>query len=689
MGRRCKMVNKTAVNSSQALITPVPKPVPLPLSEPLNAPELLSMPVLGHTPVQDAAFPKHPLSLHASELKTMAVSSDLVPCAGCPSSPARCDAKHCVWEVVYAAAKGENMKDMSSLLPNTPLCPEYEIMTIASQLVPCARCPPLPVHCYAKHCVREVVDAVPMGKDANDTSILVRGTLLRKDGAAAEYPSLEVLHDTLLEEFLAEGLTCCKEAELGGVMCGAHPLCSRCPQDVLDLSYTSQDYAALFPDTDTLVCDVSTSSLLESYRDECKLDAAKDPSGLVADNDPITDSAQAKVTPPEGALKVNKHFCKDTDDKDSRWIQKGELVMPNEMWLPGGGARHSKFSSISTKCSPPNKSTQTEHHSRRRPHARGSTSVPRGGRFCKVLPNGEANPVHLAQGLQCLMARSNTVVSSTFSLLQHASHSKSGFQGTPPPLRARDKIRDLFFELPGGRALFPYLKHFFPVEYHHNPEKHPDRGKNFMKQPIIKRVMGWIANVMRLIFPGITEQMDCDSDWHCIKPPFADYFWNLCLNALFEGQRSISTPPHADSKDQVLVCVMLVYVLKSGVRFNDTQRIWLWLWEADTVIQLPAWTLAAYPSALFFHFNLDAHDVKFVTTEGDERPTRENSRPIELGDGDGRGSLVFFNQSTMRTGPVTGDKQAKWSAMKFFNFTSAVYLLAKETAIYISLPNAS
>ncbi|KAJ7105979.1 hypothetical protein C8R44DRAFT_745631 [Mycena epipterygia] len=36
-----------------------------------------------------------------------------------------------------------------------------------------------------------------------------------------------------------------------------------------------------------------------------------------------------------------------------------------------------------------------------------------------------------------------------------------------------------------------------------------------------------------------------------------------------------------------------------------------------------------------------------------------------------------------------GDKQAKWPAVKFFNFTSAVYLLAKETAIYISLPNAS
>lgn len=46
--------------------------------------------------------------------------------------------------------------------------------------------------------------------------------------------------------------------------------------------------------------------------------------------------------------------------------------------------------------------------------------------------------------------------------------------------------------------------------------------------------------------------------------------------------------------------------------------------------------------------------MKFVTVDGTERPTRENSRPIAEGDDNGRGSLVFFNQATMRTGPVTG-----------------------------------
>jgi hypothetical protein len=40
-------------------------------------------------------------------------------------------------------------------------------------------------------------------------------------------------------------------------------------------------------------------------------------------------------------------------------------------------------------------------------------------------------------------------------------------------------------------------------------------------------------------------------------------------------------------------------------------------------------------------------DIKFVTTDGDERPTPENSTPLELGDHEGRGSLVYFNQATM------------------------------------------
>jgi len=41
-------------------------------------------------------------------------------------------------------------------------------------------------------------------------------------------------------------------------------------------------------------------------------------------------------------------------------------------------------------------------------------------------------------------------------------------------------------------------------------------------------------------------------------------------------------------------------------------------------------------------------------TDGLQRPTPENSRPIEAGDEQGRGSLVFFNQATMYQTSETG-----------------------------------
>lgn len=63
---------------------------------------------------------------------------------------------------------------------------------------------------------------------------------------------------------------------------------------------------------------------------------------------------------------------------------------------------------------------------------------------------------------------------------------------------------------------------------------------------------------MRLIFPGITKQFDEDVRWHNIKPLFG-YFWNLCINARFDGQASISTGPHSDSKNTINVCLMLIY----------------------------------------------------------------------------------------------------------------------------------
>lgn len=40
-------------------------------------------------------------------------------------------------------------------------------------------------------------------------------------------------------------------------------------------------------------------------------------------------------------------------------------------------------------------------------------------------------------------------------------------------------------------------------------------------------------------------------------------------------------------------------------KFNHQKRSWLVLWEAGVVVELPPWVLVAYPSSLFFHFNID------------------------------------------------------------------------------------
>ena len=49
----------------------------------------------------------------------------------------------------------------------------------------------------------------------------------------------------------------------------------------------------------------------------------------------------------------------------------------------------------------------------------------------------------------------------------------------------------------------------------------------------------------------------------------------------------------------------------------------------------------------FILCSICALDIKFVTTEGEALPTPENCRPIQDGDDDGRGSVVWFNMATM------------------------------------------
>lgn len=60
------------------------------------------------------------------------------------------------------------------------------------------------------------------------------------------------------------------------------------------------------------------------------------------------------------------------------------------------------------------------------------------------------------------------------------------------------------------------------------------------------------------------------------------------------------------------------------------------------------WTSPVRQVFLFLLLSLNwLLDFKFVTTNGDERPTPQNSTAIQEGDEEGRGSLVYFNQASM------------------------------------------
>jgi hypothetical protein len=73
--------------------------------------------------------------------------------------------------------------------------------------------------------------------------------------------------------------------------------------------------------------------------------------------------------------------------------------------------------------------------------------------------------------------------------------------------------------------------------------------------------------MVTIMFPGVAARFLADARWHeeryGIKPLFG-LFWNMCINAWFPGQKGIHCDPHADKKNQIGVCVLFIYVLKTG-----------------------------------------------------------------------------------------------------------------------------
>ncbi|KAF9039512.1 hypothetical protein BDZ89DRAFT_1060957 [Hymenopellis radicata] len=161
-------------------------------------------------------------------------------------------------------------------------------------------------------------------------------------------------------------------------------------------------------------------------------------------------------------------------------------------------------------------------------------------------------------------------------------------------------------------------------------------------------------------FPGIARRYKtCHEymrDEYGITTPFG-LFFNWCLNAPRLGVKRVHCDPHVDFKNIALgICIVFVY----GV-FNFREKAWLVIWEAGVCLELPPGVFLLYPSSLFFHFNIDR--IQIVTTSNGERPTPENSEPLcrpedvseeDWEAGNGRGSVVWFNQASMFQTSETG-----------------------------------
>ncbi|KAJ7177263.1 hypothetical protein C8R43DRAFT_1230274 [Mycena crocata] len=222
---------------------------------------------------------------------------------------------------------------------------------------------------------------------------------------------------------------------------------------------------------------------------------------------------------------------------------------------------------------------------------------------------------------------------------------------------------------------------------------HERQVNEFLAQPIMGRIFRWVSDIVRIVWPGLAARFEEEAAWHKresgIEPLFG-YFWNFCLNAVFPGQSRIHTGPHVDFKNQIGVCMILTYVTSKGLNYNHRRRGWIVLWEAGIYVELPPWTLIGYPSSLFYHFNVDVDQLQTVYTDDDvDIPTPENSTPYD--DSVGRGSMVFFSQSTMSHGPATGfhtlDEAARAGVSRTTDYGNDIQAAFRDHAYLETLPD--
>ncbi|THH20863.1 hypothetical protein EUX98_g8503 [Antrodiella citrinella] len=104
---------------------------------------------------------------------------------------------------------------------------------------------------------------------------------------------------------------------------------------------------------------------------------------------------------------------------------------------------------------------------------------------------------------------------------------------------------------------------------------------------------------------------------------------------------------------------------------GNKEKVWLVLWEAGVVIQVPMGVLLIYPSALILHFNVKIEDVELVVTKDGKSPLpdRSNSQPLhsvtEENPSGARCSMVWFTQASIfRAAELAGTTMTATKAME-------------------------
>ncbi|KAJ7845546.1 hypothetical protein B0H14DRAFT_2584670 [Mycena olivaceomarginata] len=340
-------------------------------------------------------------------------------------------------------------------------------------------------------------------------------------------------------------------------------------------------------------------------------------------------------------------------------------------------------------------------------HREPSESGPKRKTRRKIRTPEAEKERQLRRTFQC----GDAVVSSSFSLLEGASVSQTGWHGALPPALAREQILELYCQTPDARGLYPYIREFYPVRYNKKQSITEEQsvflvdknqqifmfrsfragwmvkcinefkaahdilvGYDLDSEAVYGGMPGWapwapyanyywppssigsgalggkvaskfVSKQVELVFPGVAEEFRNDAaahyQRHGIRPMFG-LFWNFCLNTYFPGQERVHCLPDSDKKNQIGVYVVLTYALPCGINFNDTVWTWLVIWEAGVAVQMPPWTMAIYPSSLFYHSTLMWRTFNLSPPILTHSPQRRIPDPSCQAISRVVGSMVFF-----------------------------------------------